>query len=247
MIYFDGCVSVKWNNNSSFTTIKPFGWWSVNICFTIKSVVSCFCRLPFVQDVEYGNISHLGDCDGEFVNSLPFLLSFLLTVRPPQIPGEFSSCFSTTQIEKLCLVWKFGLSSQSQYKVRSGVERKCVNLFFSEMNWFLSKTVIGMPYLKAFLSRGCLRFWKDGTNSEQNAEWTLDRFIVSNIQGRIKLSFAFCSKWHLRSTKLAFWQNMKRSLAISAVFMAENEKLDPKSIWTLKKLKISVQTNSLYL
>lgn len=23
------------------------------------------CRLPFVQDIEYGNTTHLGDCDGE--------------------------------------------------------------------------------------------------------------------------------------------------------------------------------------
>ncbi len=77
---------------------------SVNLRLMFKSIFLLFCRLPFVQDVEYGNTTHLGDCDGEFVNLFGMWpLAFLSTFSAYLLPRENN--FATLQQYRKDLVW----------------------------------------------------------------------------------------------------------------------------------------------
>uniref|UniRef100_A0A8C2FXY1 Sema domain, transmembrane domain (TM), and cytoplasmic domain, (semaphorin) 6Ba n=1 Tax=Cyprinus carpio TaxID=7962 RepID=A0A8C2FXY1_CYPCA len=73
----------------------------------MKSVFLLFCRLPFVQDVEYGNTSHLGDCDGLLRESFMDEPESLVTLNLLVVAAV--SAFSTgAALSGLAVCWIMG-------------------------------------------------------------------------------------------------------------------------------------------
>ncbi len=97
------------------------GEFAVNVQIRFSPV----CRLPFVQDVEYGNTTHLGDCDGEFVNLFGMWpLASRSTFSASLLPRENSLANSSTIQKRSSLVWFESLLKQSKSRESHRLHRE---------------------------------------------------------------------------------------------------------------------------